>query len=504
MQLFCVTLQVSKVAIAMDNDIVPALLETIEQEFDSRTLNSKKLKQAMQLLDSKRATYLNVNDFAIELGEVLADVLGNTVTIATLPDGKMYYNIAERILNQTLKKNYQLISNFAVDVQTQLNQAAGINIKGQVPPLNQSRIDGIVERVSNEDNFDDIKWILDDPIVNFSQSIVDDAIKANAEFHAKSGLSPKITRRVAGHACEWCRNLAGTYDYYDAPDDIYRRHQRCRCTVDYNPGDGRRQDVWSKTWKGQKKEDDLEKRKQIGLGNRVNPRKSFDFLPLSEENIGDGSRINQVISRMKEVTNDYKEKTGIDIMDLWKSKQLIDRNNPYNDEKSKFIEYLFKEKGYDVLPTSSSDIGNLKPIYRGIGDFKDGTMTVANQIKEFESGKMMISGAGSSSHGRGIYFSPVESEAKKYADKGVNGKVSTYYISDNTKILSSDILKKEMNYFKEHSGDYQDAEYYAFALASNHLMDRNREVFAVLSGYDAYDFGAIRAVYNRGKVVMKR
>lgn len=247
------------------NDIVPALLDTIEQAFNTRTYNSTKLKQSLQLLESKKATYLTVNDFAIELGEILANVLGNTVTSTTLPDGKMYYNIAERILNQTLKKNYQLISNFAVDVQTQLNQAAKIKIKGQVPPLNQSRIDGIVERVSNEDNFENIEWILSDPIVNFSQSIVDDAIKTNAEFHAKSGLAPKITRSLRGDACEWCRNLAGTYEYYDAPDDIYKRHQRCRCTVEYNPQNGKRQDVWSKAWKDPQKEQKIKDRISLNL-----------------------------------------------------------------------------------------------------------------------------------------------------------------------------------------------------------------------------------------------
>lgn len=249
----------------MNNDIVPALLATIEQEFDSKTINSAKLKQAMRTFQNKQATYLNVNDFAIELGEILADVLVNTVTSATLPDGKMYYNIAERILNQTLKKNYQLISNFAIDVQSQLNQVANINIKGQVPPLNQSRIDGIVERVSTAENFDDIKWILDDPIVNFSQSIVDDAIKTNAEFHLKSGLLPKITRRLRGDACDWCKQLAGTYDYNDAPEDVYRRHERCRCTVEYIPSKGKRQDVWSKAWSDSDKKEKIARRMLINL-----------------------------------------------------------------------------------------------------------------------------------------------------------------------------------------------------------------------------------------------
>ena len=45
-------------------------------------------------------------------------------------------------------------------------------------------------------------------------------------------------------------NLAGTYNYKEAPDDIYRRHDNCRCQVTYDPKNDSRgvQDVWSKEW----------------------------------------------------------------------------------------------------------------------------------------------------------------------------------------------------------------------------------------------------------------
>lgn len=249
----------------MDNDIVPALLEEIQNEFDKRTYDSKKLKKAFLLLQNKKATYLDANDFAIEIGEILSDVLRTKITAEILPDGKMYFNIADRILNPTMKKNYDLISNFSVDVQTELNRSANLRLKGQAPEFNQDRIDGVINRISSEENFEKVNWLLDDVIVNFSQSVVDDAIKANAEFHAKSGLQPKITRRVSGHACDWCKNLAGMYDYVNAPDDIYRRHQRCRCIVDYNPGDGRKQDIWSKAWTDPKKQEKISVRKTLNL-----------------------------------------------------------------------------------------------------------------------------------------------------------------------------------------------------------------------------------------------
>ena len=249
----------------MDKDIVPELLANIEQEFDLRTFDSLKLKTAIRQLRDKTATYRDVNEFAIEVGEILASTLKGHVTADTLPDGKMYYNIAERILNPTMQKNYDLISNFAADVQTELNHKAGLHLKGQKSLLNKDRINGIANRVSNEGDFSKIKWILDEPIVNFSQSIVDDAIKANADFHLKAGLSPSIERIATGQPCDWCKAVEGSYDYPDVPKDVFRRHRYCRCNVDYDPKTGRRQNVWSKRWKEQERYDKIEARKSIGL-----------------------------------------------------------------------------------------------------------------------------------------------------------------------------------------------------------------------------------------------
>ena len=250
----------------MDKDIVPELLKKIEKEFDTQTLNSPKLKKAFKLLESRKATYLDANSFAVEVGEILADVLGKNITASVLPDGKMHFNIAERILNSTMQKNYELISDFSVDVQTILNKNADLGLKGQKSNINQDRIDGIINRVSAESDFDSIKWILDDPIVNFSQSVVDDTIKTNADFHFNAGLQPKIIRKAGSYdTCKWCWDLAGTYNYHDEPDDVYRRHERCRCTVDYNPGDSRRQDVWSKNWRNSEKEAQIALRKFLNV-----------------------------------------------------------------------------------------------------------------------------------------------------------------------------------------------------------------------------------------------
>lgn len=246
-------------------DIAPELLSKIQNDFKAAVKNNDKLTKIFAKVQSGTATYNEANEYAIEAGEILAKSYKKHISSSVLPDGKMYYNIAERVITPTLTDNYNLVANITTEIQKSLNEAANIGIKAITPKLNQDRIDGIINRISSEDNFDDVAWILDEPVKTFSQSIVDDSIRDNAEFHAKAGLRPKIVRRLAGGCCEWCAKLAGSYTYPDVPKDVYRRHERCRCTVNYYPGDGKIQNVYSKKWLTKEEYDKIELRKGIGL-----------------------------------------------------------------------------------------------------------------------------------------------------------------------------------------------------------------------------------------------
>lgn len=81
--------------------------------------------------------------------------------------------------------------------------------------------------------------------VTMSRSMHDDYIKANAEFRDRAGLKCYITRVSDNEPCKWCTRLAGRYEYGQEPDDVYRRHDNCGCTVTYENG-RERQNVWTK------------------------------------------------------------------------------------------------------------------------------------------------------------------------------------------------------------------------------------------------------------------
>lgn len=245
------------------NDISIELLEKIKELFDLSYGQSKKIESALSLLEKGGATYDDAQKYAIEVGEILADALG-VISKDQLPNGKMYYNIARKILEPTLSNNYNLISDYSTQVQSKLNQSANIGLKSVSSELNENRIHGIAWKASQADDFDDAKWLLKDPVVQFSQSVVDDTLKSNADFHYKTGRIPTIKRTIHGDACAWCMNLAGTYRYPDVPDNVYQRHRDCRCVVTYDPRDGRGvQNVHTKQWDSKKNREKISNLEEI-------------------------------------------------------------------------------------------------------------------------------------------------------------------------------------------------------------------------------------------------
>ncbi|MCD7917628.1 MAG: hypothetical protein LUF84_04085 [Clostridiales bacterium] len=232
----------------MAEDIAPALLEELQATFLENLENDKTAATLLEKIQNGTANYEIAGNYAEQVGAALADAFSAILTADALPDGKMYWNIADRVVRPLLEQDYELVSDAAVQMQTALNQAAGIGIKAQKAALNTDRVDGLLNKISAADSYDDVAWALGEPVRTFSRSVVDDTLKTNAEFQSRSGLQPKIVRKAEFKCCEWCSALAGTYEYPNVPDDIYRRHENCRCTVEYDPGDGRRQNVWTKQW----------------------------------------------------------------------------------------------------------------------------------------------------------------------------------------------------------------------------------------------------------------
>lgn len=310
----------------MENDVLPGILKEVQERFERDFGKSEIVRNAFAALKGKKATYKTANEFAIEIGDILSKALGTSLSADKLPDGKMYYNIAQRLLTDVLRRNHELVSGYTSDVQKNLNQEAKIGLKVQVPELNLDRIAGIVNRFSSEENFEDVSWLLGEPIVNFTQSIIDDTIRKNAEFHHQSGLQPEIVRKSYFHCCEWCQEVQGNYKYPRVPKDVYRRHQHCRCIVDYDPKSGKNQNVWTKKWNSIDKE-------------RVERRKLIGVVSVDER---EQKRYNRVM------------KSSGAVYGAWN-----DRNDPYNKERDRHAQEFYesvrnRNKQHEIVKVSNN------------------------------------------------------------------------------------------------------------------------------------------------------
>lgn len=318
-------------------DIVPGIYNEIEKSFDLKTKESNIIKNKLKALKNKKANYKDANEFAVEVGNILADTFQDKIKTGDLPDGKMYYNIAKRLIEPNMVRNHNLVSEYSKEVQSILNKKANISIKAQKADLNQDRIDKLIDKITGYDSYEDGKWLLNEPVINFTQAVVDETIKKNANLHYKSGLNPKIIRKEHGKCCDWCKEIVGTYSYPDVPEDIYKRHRYCRCTVDYYPGDGKKQDVWSKKWKNVNEDDKIKER--IELSNKTNfSINSKQFGKKSNKHMKDyGLDVSLKADRKKfvEIINDIVE-----------NHDSVIRNINWRGQTNTVIAYV---KGKDVV-----------------------------------------------------------------------------------------------------------------------------------------------------------
>lgn len=246
-------------------DVAPELLEAVRAAFERGMKQDKELVRLLERISTGEASFADAGEYAARVGEALSAAFGECLSSEVLPEGRMWYNIADRVVRPMLEEDHRLVTTAAAETITAQNREAGIGMTAQTVPVDEDRIQGLLDRVSSEPVYDDAAWLLDAPVVNFSQAAADETLKRNVGVMGKSGLRARIIRKAEHKCCAWCSGLAGTYDYPGAPDDVYRRHERCRCVVEYDPGKGKqRQNVHSKEWTDAEKYDKLKNKTDSG------------------------------------------------------------------------------------------------------------------------------------------------------------------------------------------------------------------------------------------------
>lgn len=353
-------------------DIAPELLESIQKEFQENISNNKKIQAILKKIEKGTVTYEDAHEYAIEIGNALKDAFIKCVGEDALPDGKLYYNIAERLLNPTLKRNYELITTATKKAQTILNQSKNIHLNAVIPKYDPGKVKGIINLVSKSDSYSLIENEFLSALITYGQMIVDESVRSNADFQYRSGLSPKIIRTSSGHCCEWCSNLVNVYDYYDVSDvgnDVFRRHANCGCKIIYDPGNGKVQDVHTKRWSAKGERENNIKRIVKSNYPKDFSNKNDSNIKTNRNPVEKKSTHSLIRIHNKSVVREYLKKAT-----PGEGKLIFENGYKKSIHKNeiKIADYIHKTLGGDIICLTEPNITGVKsPDYNWNGKLWD-------------------------------------------------------------------------------------------------------------------------------------
>lgn len=216
-------------------DIAPELLGSIRQTWREAIAKSSYLQKLREGFDQGRGGFLQADHYAEEMGRLLSNAYRLHLTEpGALPNDRLYYNIAEKIIPPLLREDFIDIAGQTAKVIRKSNREENLNIDAVIPDIDEDRIQGLVDGSSSQETIDESLFYLGEPIINFSVHTVDLTAKRNAEFQRSIGLFSVIIRTTNGKCCPWCEQFAGTYAPGEA-GEAYARHEYCNCLIEMKP-----------------------------------------------------------------------------------------------------------------------------------------------------------------------------------------------------------------------------------------------------------------------------
>lgn len=226
----------------LKDEIAAAFSENLQQDaFIQDFLEKAKQKSGALTLE-------DVQKFSERLGEAMSKALLDTVGADVLTDEELKREVTSRLVRPMLEQNFDNIQAEANRVQKIIDESDGIGLNGVSADFPEDRAAGLVDKVNESESAEEAQGYFKEPIVNFHMHGYDSWVEANAKFRADAGMESKIIRRGHFGMCAWCAALAGTFEYGsdDMPEDVFRRHQYCKCVVLFTSERGKVRDVHSK------------------------------------------------------------------------------------------------------------------------------------------------------------------------------------------------------------------------------------------------------------------
>lgn len=125
-------------------DIGVELQAQIDIDFENQRSQSIELIEIYKRIDSGTAIQADVVDISKITGAIASQVIRDNLSKITLPNDRMYWNIAEMAIKPIMKKVHKIVNDAAAEVITRERKAFGISIKPIAASFPEERIDSLI------------------------------------------------------------------------------------------------------------------------------------------------------------------------------------------------------------------------------------------------------------------------------------------------------------------------------------------------------------------------
>lgn len=226
----------------------------LSNELDKRLKADKRLAAIADKISKGKADFTDTEKYSHIVSQYMGEVISEYIGEITMPLGKEY------VCKALLREHYDRINDVLGEVQASVDDKLGIHLNPIKAPFPTERVDKAAHSLEDPTvPKETIERRAKSVTENCAESMHDDYIKENAGWRSQAGLDCYLVRDADGGCCKWCQALDGKYPYATAPDDIFRRHDNCKCNVTYICGK-KRQQVWSKQdWSNNKEREYLKR-----------------------------------------------------------------------------------------------------------------------------------------------------------------------------------------------------------------------------------------------------
>ena len=109
-------------------DVAPELYNRVKSAFSRNMANDKKLQGLRKKIEDGRGTWKDAYEYGVRISDDLERAFA-IIKSDDLPNGKMYYNIAERVVRPLLEEMENNVREISRKIVEDQNERAGIGLK---------------------------------------------------------------------------------------------------------------------------------------------------------------------------------------------------------------------------------------------------------------------------------------------------------------------------------------------------------------------------------------